>query len=55
MKRTILWALLCLLFTGLCWADSSQAKLTTVRHHVRHHHAHKAGKHHVPKRHRRTV
>jgi hypothetical protein len=52
MKIFISVSLLCLLLSSLALADTSGASLIAVKrnhHGVRHHHAHKAGKHHAPK------
>lgn len=55
MKRTILCLLSSLLLSAFCLADANHAALIPAKHHIHHHRAHKAGKHHTPKRHGRTV
>ena len=55
MKRAILYLSLTMTFTAFCWADSNHGTLMPAKHHVQHHHAHKAGKHHTPKRHRHSI
>jgi hypothetical protein len=59
MKRILSVLMTCLLASAFAWATPPQATLTPVRAtHERpiRHRAHKAGRHHTPKRHRhRTV
>ena len=51
MQRFLTVLVLCLAFCVAAVADTPHASLITVKHHVTHHHAHKAGKHHVVKHH----
>jgi hypothetical protein len=58
MKRFLSLLFTCLLFGALAWAAPQQASLTLVKAkhpRVQRHRAHKATKHHQPKRHRRSV
>jgi hypothetical protein len=61
MKRCWSVLMLCVLSTGFALADIPNASLTPVKatHHrdkrVHRHRAHKAAKHHTPKRHRHEV
>jgi hypothetical protein len=58
MKKLIAVAALSLLCTAFAVADTSHASLVPVRkthRRVTKHHAHKAAKHHTPKRPHRTV
>jgi hypothetical protein len=61
MKRYLSVMLLCLLSTAFALAATPHAALTPAKwgHHrdprVQRHHAHKAGKHHTPKRSHRSV
>ena len=58
MKNLIAVAALSLIFSAFAAAETSHASLVLVRkthHHVTRHHAHKAVKHHTPKRRHRTV
>ncbi|HTW56661.1 MAG TPA: hypothetical protein VMD99_00880 [Terriglobales bacterium] len=55
MKRFLLVMLMCLVGLASAWAAPRQASLVLVKAThppVHRHHAHKAGKHHHPKRHR---
>ena len=57
MQRILSVLLISVFLSAFALADTSQAKLTLVRkshHHVTHHHAHRATKHHV-KRHSHSV
>jgi hypothetical protein len=57
MPRILLVLLIIVFLSAFAPADTPQAKLTLVRkshHHVTHHHAHKATKHHA-QRHPRSV
>ena len=57
MPRILSLLLISVFLSAFALADTAQAKLTLVRkshHHVTHHHAHKATKHHV-KRHTHSV
>jgi hypothetical protein len=58
MKRLLSVLITFVLASAFSWAAPQQASLIPVkaRHsHVQRHHAHKAGKHHRPKRHHRSV
>jgi hypothetical protein len=58
MKRCFSVLTLALVTTTLAFAAPMQVRVIPVRathQRVRHHHAHKAGKHHQPKRSHRTV
>jgi hypothetical protein len=61
MKRCLWVLMLGVLSTGFGWADTPNASLTPVKatHHrdkrVHRHRAHKAGRHHSPKRPRHAV
>lgn len=58
MKRILLILMTCLLSSVFALAAPPHATLTPVkaRHqHAHRHHAHKAGKHHTPKRHRHAT
>jgi hypothetical protein len=60
MKRILSIVLMPMLFSAFTLADAAQPSITYVkraRSHqkTQHHHAHKATKHHMPKRSRRTV
>lgn len=58
MKKLIAVAALALFSTALAVADASNASLVLVKrthHPVTKHHAHKAVRHHTPKRRHRTV
>jgi hypothetical protein len=57
MQRILCVLLISLFLSAFTLADTPQAKLTRVtksHHHVTHHHAHKATKHHA-KRHTHSV
>jgi hypothetical protein len=58
MKKLIAVALLGLMCAAFAAAEVSHASLVPVRkthHRVTRHHAHKAAKHHMPKRAHRTI
>jgi hypothetical protein len=61
MKRLLALLLTLVLFSSFGWAGPSPASLVPVKatHHrdkrVQRHRAHKAGKHHTPKRHRHAT
>jgi hypothetical protein len=53
MKRLIPVWMMVALFCGFAWSLPAEARLVPVRathQRVQRHHAHKAGKHHAPKR-----
>src|SRR5947209_2979174 len=55
MKRILALVTLGLLCSATALANSQQSAIVRTKHHVKHHHAHKAGKHHTPKRQHRTT
>jgi Ni/Co efflux regulator RcnB len=58
MKRFLSVLMLSVVASSFAWAASSAATLTPVKAthpRARHHHAHKAKKHHMPKRHHNSV
>ena len=57
MKKLLLAVILCVFCCGVAWATPKASVVRVSSHHRgRHHHAHRAGKHHTPKhRHHRTV
>jgi hypothetical protein len=55
MKRILALVALGLVCSATALADSQKSAIVRTKHHVKHHHAHKAGKHHTPKRQHRTI